>query len=264
MVRLVTRSLGHEYPGSRRALIDVDFALEPGELVCLIGPNGSGKSTLLRLCAGLMAPTAGRIEVDGVDLAVLAPRARATKIATVLQALRALPDVSAREFVLAGRYAHQSWSARFLGRLGAADRAASEHGLSEADASEFAERPIGELSFGQFQRVLLARALAQESPLLLFDEPTAALDPEHQVRLFLLIERLVANGRSALVVTHELSLASRFAQRCVVLSQGRVAAQGTPAEVFCPEVLAPVFGPHLHYASAPNSTRTLVVPWPAS
>jgi iron complex transport system ATP-binding protein len=177
VTRLVARALGHEYPGPRRALAEVELALAPGELVCVIGPNGSGKSTLLRLLAGLLAPGAGAVELDGRPLAALTSRARARNIAFVPQALRARPELDARAFVLGGRYAHQPRWRGILARESPADRAAVARALAEADALELAPRRLDELSQGQFQRVLLARALAQEAPLLLFDEPTAALDP---------------------------------------------------------------------------------------
>ena len=259
---LAARALAYEYPGKRRALAGIDLALERGELVCVVGPNGSGKSTLLRLCAGLLAPSAGAVELDGRPVIGLEPRERARRLAFVPQALRALPDLDARSFVLGGRYAHQSVWSGLLARETRPDREAVERALAEADALDLAPRRLDELSLGQFQRVRVARALAQEAPLFLFDEPTAALDPEHQVRLFLLIERLVAAGRAALVVTHELALASRFAQRCLVLCEGRVAAEGTPAAVFRPAVLEAVFGAHLYYGEV-GTGRPLVVPWPA-
>jgi len=264
---LELRGLAYAYPGGRAALADVDLALAPGELVCLVGPNGSGKSTLLRLAAGLLAPAAGTVALDGQPLAALAPRARARRIAFVPQALRALPDADVESFVLGGRYAHQPRWLSALAPVRSADRAAMTRALREADVEDLAGRHLDELSHGQYQRVRMARALAQEAPLFLLDEPSAGLDPEHQVQLFLLIERAVAAGRTALVVTHELNLASRFAARCVVLERGRVAAQGTPAEVFRPAVLGAVFGPHLHYGTAaadgPDAERPLVVPWPA-
>jgi iron complex transport system ATP-binding protein len=228
----------------------------------VVGPNGSGKSTLLRLCAGLLAPGAGAVQLDGTPVLALGPRERARRLAFVPQAMRALPDLDARSFVLGGRYAHQTVWDGILARETGADRAAVERALGEADALELAGRRLEELSLGQLQRVRVARALAQEAPLFLFDEPTAALDPEHQVRLFLLIERLVAAGRAALVVTHELALASRFAQRCLVLHEGRVAAEGAPEAIFRPEVLEGVFGAHLHYGAG-SGGRPLVVPWPA-
>ena len=264
---LAARALAHDYPGGQRALAGIDLALARGELVCVVGPNGSGKSTLLRACAGLLAPSGGELTLEGRALASFTPRERARRVAFVPQALRALPDLDARTFVAGGRYAHHPRWAGVLARASAQDRAAVTHALAEADAEELETRRLDELSLGQFQRVLVARALAQEAPLLLFDEPTAALDPEHQVRTFLLIERLVAAGRSALIVTHELNLASRFAQRVLLLAAGRAVAAGPPQEVLQPAVLAPVFGPHLHYGRIAGRTaregRPLIVPWPA-
>lgn len=265
MVELRAEGLAFDYPGARRALEDVSLALGRGELVCVVGPNGSGKSTLLRLCAGLLAPRAGRILLDGRALAELGPRARACRIAFVPQALAAVPDVDARAFVLGGRYAHHPRWAGLIARATRADRAAVEHALAQADATDLAARRLDELSVGQVQRVRVARALAQEAPLLVFDEPTAALDPEHQVRFFLGLEQLVADGRAALVATHELNLASRFAARALVLARGRVVAAGPPEAIFRSEVLQPVFGAHLHYARATvgGRERALVVPWPS-
>lgn len=260
---LAARALEFAYPGGAPVLAGVDLALVPGELVFLVGPNGSGKSTLLKLLAGLVAPTRGTVTLCGAALATLGPRARARQLALVPQALRALPDARVADFVGGGRYAHGPRFEPLLGRARPADAAAVARALDEADAGGLAERAVGELSLGQFQRVLVARALAQEAPYLLLDEPTAALDPDHQVRLLLLVERLVAAGRAALVVTHELSLASRFATRAVVLAGGRVVASGGAGEVFRRAVLEPVFGPHLVLAPAPDgSGRNLVVPWP--
>jgi len=260
---LAARALEFSYPGGAPVLGGVDVKLEAGELVFLVGPNGSGKSTLLKLLSGLVAPTRGTVTLEGAPLAELTPRERARRIALVPQALRALPDARVADFVGGGRYAHGARFEHVLGRTRPGEGAAVARALAEADALELSERAVGELSLGQFQRVLVARALAQEAPFLLLDEPTAALDPDHQVRLLLLIERLVAGGRAALVVTHELSLASRFATRALVLACGRVVAAGEAGTVFREEVLAPVFGPHLVLAPAPDgSGRNLVVPWP--
>ena len=260
---LVASAVEFAYPGGAPVLGGVDVTLAPGELVFLVGPNGSGKSTLLKLFSGLLAPTRGTVRLEGQALDALTPRVRARRIALVPQALHALPDARVADFVAGGRYAHGPRFGHVLGRARPEDAEAVARALHEADAHELTARALGELSLGQFQRVLVARALAQEAPYLLLDEPTAALDPDHQVRLLLLVERLVAAGRAALVVTHELSLASRFASRALVLAAGRVVASGSAGEVFRREVLGPVFGPHLVLAPAPDgSGRNLVVPWP--
>ena len=149
------------------------------------------------------------------------------------------------------------------GRAG--DGEAVRAALAEADVAELGGRRLGELSGGQLQRVLVARALAQEAPLLLCDEPTASLDPEHQVRVLELVAGLVARGRTALVATHDLSLAARYADRIVVLHRGRKLADGPPAEVLRPAVLEPVFGPDLAFLPGPDAgagAPPVVLPWP--
>jgi iron complex transport system ATP-binding protein len=262
VAELAARGLTFDYPGPHRALSGVELELARGELLALLGPNGSGKSTLLRLLCGLLAPTAGTVELAGRPLGRCSSRERARSLAFVPQALESWPELDVFAFVLGGRYARRGRWEGFLGRASGADRAAVEGALEEADAGDLARRRLSTLSLGQRQRVLLARALAQEAPLLLFDEPTAALDPGHQVRVFALIEALVRRDRAALVATHELNLASRFATRCLVLERGRLAAAGPPGEVLRRAVLAPVFGRDLLFASAPGG-RPLVLPWPA-
>ena len=260
---LAARSVHFEYRAGERALAGVDLQLDAGELVCVLGPNGSGKSTLLKVLNGVLRPTAGAVELDGEPLGRLGARERARRIAAVPQVLAALPDVDVERFVLGGRYPHLG----LWGRARAGDREAVRRALSETDAEHWSGRHLGELSGGQCQRVLMARALAQEAELLLFDEPTAALDPEHQVQIFALFRRLVRDGRAALVATHELHLAGRYADRIVLLDGGRVACVGAPDEVLRPERLAPVYGDQLHYGRgpgpAPGDSRPLVVPWPA-
>jgi iron complex transport system ATP-binding protein len=267
---LEARGLGFAYPGGERALQDVGLELERGELVCVLGPNGSGKSTLLKVLAGLLRAGSGEVRLEGGPIDALRPRERARRIASVPQVLAALPDADVESFVLGGRYPHLgAW-----GRARSGDHAAVARALEEADAARWRGRNLGELSGGECQRVLVARALAQEAELLLFDEPTSALDPGHQVRLFELIRSLVAEGRGALVATHELALAGCFADRLLLMDGGRVVAAGTPAQVLTPAHLEPTYGKDLHYGEAPvepggehapmgsPARRPLVVPWP--
>ena len=248
--------LRYAYDGAAPAVDGIDLALQRGELVALLGPNGSGKSTLLKLLGGILVPDSGSVRLDGTDLAALSPRARARRIAAVPQFLPSLFEIKVEDFVAAGRYAHQG----FLRGLKPADRAAVDAGLAEADAADLRGRLLSNLSGGQRQRVLVARALAQEADLLLFDEPTASLDPDHQVRVFALIAELARRGRAAVVATHELSLASRFATRAVLLDRGRAAKSGAPAAVLSPAVLEPIYGRHLWYGVGPGG-RPVVVPW---
>jgi iron complex transport system ATP-binding protein len=256
---LAARGVAFAYPGPVPALCGVDFELAAGELVFVIGPNGSGKSTLLRVLAGLLAPDVGEVRLEGRAIGELAPRERARRVALVPQYLPALPEVQAGDFVLGGRYARVGrWQA-----ISADDRRSAQAALAACDATELACRALDELSGGQRQRVLVARAIAQEAPALLVDEPTSALDPEHQIQVLDLIARLRDEGRAAVVVTHDLNLASQYATRLVLLEEGRVAASGTCAEVLVRAVLEPVYGTRLFYGAWPEAggaARPFVLP----
>ncbi|MCB9916009.1 MAG: ABC transporter ATP-binding protein [Planctomycetes bacterium] len=255
---LETAGLSYEYPGVVRAVDGVDLSVEAGELVALLGPNGSGKSTLLKLCAGLYPPLAGRVTFAGRDLAELDARARARHIALVPQSLRALPDVSVRDFVLGGRYGHLG----FWRQESAHDLQMVELALAATELAPLAERLLTQLSGGQRQRVLVARALAQEALLLLVDEPTNSLDPEHQVQVFRMLAGLARNGRAVLVVTHDLNLASQFATRLAVMKDGALVAAGSAGEVLRREVLAPIYGDNLRYGVFEGEeARPFVLPW---
>jgi iron complex transport system ATP-binding protein len=261
MVTLRIDGLAYTYPDGPRAVDGVSFEIDRGELVVVIGPNGAGKSTLMKLIAGLLPPDAGSVEVDGQALETLASRERAQRIAVVPQSLNALPDVTVENFVLGGRYAHLgAWN-----RTSANDMEIARRALVDADAAELADRLLTQLSGGQRQRVLIARALAQESEVLLVDEPTNSLDPEHQLAVFELIARLTCAGRTAIAVTHDLNLASQFATSIALLKDGRVAARGTADEVLEREVLEPVYGSNLRYGHWParggDGERPFVVPW---
>jgi iron complex transport system ATP-binding protein len=256
---LSLHGVGFAWPAGPRAVEGIDLDVARGDLVALIGPNGAGKTTLLRLGGGLLRPDHGSVRLFGEDPLGLSPRRRARRVAWIPQTLPALPEVRVRDFVLGGRYAHGG----LLGGRRADDARAVGQALDEADVADLAERPVPELSGGQRQRVLVARALAQRADLLLFDEPTAALDPEHRVHVFALIERLVRQGRAALVATHELNLASRYADRVVLLDEGRTRALGPPERVLRPSVLGPIYGRHLLFGRAPGPPRhRLVLAWP--
>jgi iron complex transport system ATP-binding protein len=258
---LEARGVLHEYPGGVRALAGVDLAFGERELAVLIGPNGSGKSTLLRSLGGLAAPTRGEVLLRGRPVRALDSRARARELASVPQVLRALPESDVLSFVLGGRYAHLG----FLCRASARDLEVARRALAEVDGLDWRARTLAELSGGEGRRVLVARALAQESPILLFDEPTASLDPGHAVQLFELVRALVDAGRTAVIATHELALAARYADRVVLLDRGRVVAEGRAEDVLVPARLEPVYGPSLHYGAVEEGGREfpVVLAWPA-
>jgi ABC-type cobalamin/Fe3+-siderophores transport system ATPase subunit len=258
VIPLEGRGLRFDHPGPVRAVDGVDLQLRPRELLVVLGPNGSGKSTLLRLLGGLLQPAEGDVRFQGQPLAALQPRERARRLAVVPQSLAALPEISVQTFVLGGRYARISpWRG-----AQARDLRAVGYALDAAGVGELGSRRMTDLSGGQRQRVLVARALAQEAEVLLVDEPTAALDLEHQVRVFELLARLADHERSVLVVTHDVNLASQFADRVLLLAAGRVVAGGSAEEVLRREVLEPVYGPHLHFGRMPPPDgRPFVLPW---
>lgn len=257
---LQAKGLAFEYPGPLKALAGADLELREGELLVVLGPNGSGKSTLLRCLAGLEVPLAGSVELMGEPVLATEVRERARRVAVVPQYLPGLPGVDVHDFVLGGRYAWlRPWRGPARDDLDAVAAA-----LRSADAAELGARGLDELSGGQRQRVLIARALAQEARVLLVDEPTSSLDPEHQVAVFELLARLAGAERGAVVVTHDLNLASQFADRVVLMHRGRTVAGGTVDEVLRREVLEPVYGEHLHYgriAAADGRERPFVLPW---
>ena len=220
------------------ALDDVSCAVVPGRLLAVVGPNGSGKSTLLRALLGLHELEAGAVTLKGRPIASW----RRAEIATVLGVVSQREDVlfplKVEETVLLARYAR-------LGPLapaGATDRAAVRAALERCDAWSLRHRRTDTLSGGEWQRVRVARALAQEPEALLLDEPTVALDVRHEMEVFELVRGLTDGGLGALVVTHHLNLAARYADAMLLLDRGRLVAQGTPAEVLRADLLSAVFG----------------------
>ncbi len=214
------------------------LALRPGELVCLLGPNGAGKSTLLRTLAGLQAPLAGRLAVGGVPLAGLGAAARARQISIVLTDRSDAATLTVRELVALGRHPHTGW----LGALTAHDHDQVRAALAATGTTAFAHRPVGELSDGERQKVMLARALAQDTPVVLLDEPTAHLDLPNRVALMRLLHRLArATGKAVLLSTHELDLALQAADRVWLLPATGPLRTGTPEDLVLSGAFAAAF-----------------------
>ncbi len=243
--------------GAAKLLQAVSLEVRRGSLLGLIGPNGAGKSTLLRCISQLLSPTAGQVALDGADLRGRSPREIARRIALLPQSTTVNFAFTCLEVVLMGRNPH-------LGRFqaeGAGDRALARQHLADTGAAEFVTRLITEVSAGERQRVLLARALTQQPRLLLLDEPTAGLDVQHQLQVFGLIRGLVSQGLTAVAVVHDLNLAARYCERLVLLHRGRVAARGTVAEVLTPANLARVFNveARVEHDPALNAPRVTVI-----
>ena len=235
---LEARDLAVRYGHAGLALNGVSCGVGGGRFLAVVGPNGSGKTTLVRALSGLLRLERGEVRVDGTPLDQWTRPALARVLAVVPQGEEIAFPLRVEETVMLGRYAR-------LGPFaapGAADRAAVGDALARCDVAAFAGRTIDSLSGGEWQRVRLARALAQEPRVLVLDEPTTSLDVRHEMELFELVRRLVDGGLAGLVITHHINLAARFADRMILLSAGRVAAEGPPAEVLRRETLREVFG----------------------
>ncbi|HYC34061.1 MAG TPA: ABC transporter ATP-binding protein [Gemmatimonadales bacterium] len=227
------------YHGAPRPALDrASCGVAAAELVAVVGPNGSGKTTLVRAITGLLPLAGGAVTVDRRAVAEWDRSAFARVVGVVPQREEVVFPLTVGETVLLGRYARL----KPLAAPGAADAEAVRAALRRCDVASLAERSVDSLSGGEWQRVRIARALAQEPRALVLDEPTASLDVRHEMELFELIRQLVADGLAGLVITHHLNLAARFADRIVLLAEGAVVAAGTPAEVLTAERLSAVFG----------------------
>lgn len=235
--------------GSREVLHGVDLAVGAGELVGLLGPNGGGKSTLLLALSGVLAPRGGQALLSGRDLAGMAPRDRARLAACVPQRSERPVGLSVAEVVLMGRYPHLS----LFGGYAHADREAARRAMDRTGLADLAGRPVAELSGGEFQRVLLARALAQEAGLLLLDEATASMDMARRMEVFDLLAERCGQGLGVLAAIHDLNLAALYCRRLVFLKNGRVVLHGPTARVFTSENLTEIY-----------ETPILVAPHPAA
>ena len=223
----------------------VSFEVAFGEVVGIVGPNGSGKSSLLKLLAGLLRPESGRIRLDGQPLKDLTPLVIARTLAMVPQEQAQVFPFTVAETVLMGRFPYRQpgWWSIGMEPEREDDLAAAHRAMVETDVVDLAERLVSELSGGERQRVIIARALAQEPRILLLDEPMAFLDLNHQVELCSLIQRLAKDRRLTVVlVSHDLNVASLLCDRVLMVKNGRIHAQGTPAETMRPEVLRAVYG----------------------
>ncbi len=232
------------------------FQAKPGEVVAILGPNASGKSTLLKLIAGALAPLSGRILLNGFVTHSLAPRTRAQRIAVVQQESLLLFPSRVWEFVLQGRHAH----GRSLRFESDDDVIIAKNALAQVGATDLSERSMDQISGGEKQRVILARALAQQPLLLLLDEPTLHLDIAAQVDLLHTLRRLAAENRyTVVVVTHELNLAAEYADQVVLMQRGRCLRVGPPSSIYQRELLEQVFQTPLTVELGPSGRPRVTV-----
>jgi iron complex transport system ATP-binding protein len=241
--------------GKRTVLHDISLSLSPGHLVALVGPNGAGKTTLLRALAGLI-PSDGDIQIGGDALSSLSLRERAKRFAYLPQGHMVHWPLPARDIVALGRYPH---GATDPARLSPGDMEAVLRAMQAVDVTAFGDRRVTELSGGERSRVALARVLAVEAPVILADEPTASLDPRHQIDVMQNLRSVADKGVLVIVVTHDLGLAARFADHVLVLSEGRLAAQGAPTQALSEAVMADVF--RISAYRAEYQSETVIVPW---
>ncbi len=243
--------------GDREVLKNIGLEVKSGEVVALIGPNGAGKSTLIRTVSGVIPIRGGQVRVDGTDLTTLAPIQRARHISVVPQAVSLPPAFTVWETVLLGRTPYLN----FLGQTSSKDEDLTRQCLEQVDMLHLAESRMNEISGGEQQRVLLARALAQDTPILLMDEPTAHLDLRHQLDLLKLITKQAREKNlTVLVALHDLNLASLFADRIAIIEEGHLCMAGSPKETLTTEILRSVYKVPVHIVQHPESDVPLILP----
>jgi iron complex transport system ATP-binding protein len=255
--RVAAGALRFAFSG-RPVLAGVELRAEPGEIVGLAGPNGSGKSTLIRIFSGVLAGYQGQARIGGVEVRAIPRRELALRVAVVPQEPVFGFPFTAIEVVLMGRHPHLAG----LALETAHDVRVAREALERCGAAELAYRPIHELSSGERQRVVFAKALAQEAPVLLLDEPASFLDLRHQVELYDVVRSLAEQGRTVLTVLHDLNLAAEYCDRLCLLHEGRIAAAGETSGVLTRENLTRVFGTEVHVEANAVTGRLLVIPLP--
>ncbi|ERL51929.1 ABC transporter ATP-binding protein [Halomonas huangheensis] len=242
---------------SRHVLDNVDLSIAEGKVTVLLGPNGSGKSTLLKTLARTLKPSSGRVVLDGEDIHRSSSREVACRLGILPQGPTAPEGLTVRQLVTMGRFPHQ----RLWRRDSVEDERAIADAMAYTDVTDFAERGVDALSGGQRQRCWIAMVLAQNTDLILLDEPTTFLDLKVQVDLLELLTRLAhEHGRTLLVVLHDLNLAAAYADQLVMMREGRIVESGTPDEVFTAANLKRVFDLNAEVIRDPHSGSLICVP----
>ena len=234
-LRIENVTVGH---GSRQIVRGASLEAAPGTVTTLIGPNGCGKSTLLRAIGGLSRPRSGTIRINGEDTARVGARALSRQLSMLPQSAVAPEGLTVRDLVARGRQPYQRWYRQWS----PSDEERIEGAMETMDVLEFDGRRLDELSGGQRQRAWIAMCLAQDTPVLILDEPTTHLDIAHSVEILTTVRRLAHTaGRTLLMVLHDLSLAARYSDRLVVLAEGELRAAGTPEDILTAELLRDAF-----------------------
>lgn len=229
--------------GGRTVVTSLEADVTSGGLVGIIGPNGAGKSTLIRAMLGLIPVAQGRVLVDGEDIATLARRTMARKLAYLPQGQTLHWPLTVERLVALGRMPHLAP----LSRIGSADQGAIEEALGKTDTLHLRDRCATSLSGGERARILLARALAVQAEGLIADEPLASLDPGHQIDIMEMLQREARSGTLVIAVLHDLTMAARYCDRLLVLQAGRLVADGRPEAILTPDMLRSVYGIEAHF-----------------
>ncbi|MDV3251143.1 ABC transporter ATP-binding protein [Devosia sp. BK] len=241
----------------REIVADLNLTIPSGKLTVIVGANACGKSTVLRGLARLLPPSKGAVYLDGKPIHQMPTREVATLLGVLPQSPIAPDAITVADLVGRGRYPHQGWFRRWTSE----DDAAVAEALGATDMADLAGRPVDELSGGQRQRVWIAMALAQETDLLLLDEPTTFLDINHQVEVLDLLTDLVkSRGRTVVVVLHDLNLACRYADHIVAMKSGKIIAEGKPVDVMTEKVVHDVFNMSSRVVLDPVSNTPMIVP----
>ncbi|MBU2550891.1 MAG: ABC transporter ATP-binding protein [Proteobacteria bacterium] len=246
MIRLRNVSCGY---GRRQVLQGIDLDFANGEMVGVLGPNGSGKTTLLLAMSGVLPLKTGQIEIGGASLSNMSPKAQARRMASVPQRIERAFDLRVLSVVLMGRYPYIS----FLGGYQDRDRRIALEAMKDTGTVDFRDRLTGQLSGGEFQRVIIARALAQQTDVLLLDEATSGLDIARKVEIYDLLLEKNRGGETVVSAIHDLNLAALYCRRLVFLKQGRIVLDGPAEDVFTEENLAEVYGARIKVAPHPET-----------
>jgi iron complex transport system ATP-binding protein len=243
---------------ARQVLRGISLAIQPGEVVGILGPNGAGKSTLIRAALSLVTPTSGDIQLAGANTSDLTAMDRARRVAYVPQDREIAWSLTTEAVVALGRLPHRSPFAA----MSTDDHRMIEQAMQDADVLSLRNRAVTALSGGERARVLIARALAQNTPLLLADEPTSGLDPAHQLALLALFRRNAAKGQAVAFSLHELHLAMLWCDRLILLHNGAIASEGRPTDVLTPTTMQLVYGCDAHVVTTPDGP--VIIPYPGA
>ena len=253
---LSIKSLSVSY-GESLALSDININVSRGEMVALIGPNGAGKTTLLKSISGILSIKMGEITFAGSSLSELSFAERARVLASVPQARNVGGAFTVKQTVMMGRTAHLNW----LGRAQKSDENMVLWAMQATQIDQLADRRNAELSGGELQRVLLARALAQATPMLMMDEPTTHLDLKHQIGFLSLVKKLTRDeNKGVLMALHDLNLVSRFADKVALIMEGRLLITGSPKEVLKSEIISEAYDTQIEVFQHPANGNPLLFP----